>query len=88
MFDTIIGGFAAFCTTVSYVPQVKKAWDTREVGDISLKMLLLLAAGLGLWIVYGFMKGDWVIIVANGVSLALLANLVWFKMREKKRGAS
>jgi MtN3 and saliva related transmembrane protein len=83
MFETIIGGFAAFCTTVSYIPQVKKAWATHETGDLSLKMLLLLSAGLSLWVIYGFMKSDWVIIVANTVSLAMLANLVWFKMREK-----
>ncbi|MDB5642936.1 MAG: loop repeat protein [Hyphomicrobiales bacterium] len=83
MFETIIGGLAAFCTTISYVPQVKKAWETHETGDISMKMLLLLSAGLALWIVYGFMRSDWVIIVANGLSLAMLSNLVWFKMREK-----
>jgi MtN3 and saliva related transmembrane protein len=82
MLETFIGGFAAFCTTVSYIPQVKKAWATHETGDLSLKMLLILSAGLALWIVYGFLKGDWVIIVANGVSLAMLGNLVWFKMHE------
>jgi MtN3 and saliva related transmembrane protein len=85
MLDTFIGGFAAFCTTVSYVPQVKKAWQTRETGDISLKMLLLLATGLGLWVAYGFMKSDWVIIVANSISLAMLANLIWFKLHESKK---
>ena len=85
MLDTIIGGFAAFCTTISYVPQVKKAWQTRETGDISLKMLLLLATGLGLWVAYGFMKSDWVIVGANSISLAMLANLIWFKMHEKKQ---
>jgi MtN3 and saliva related transmembrane protein len=83
MLETFIGGFAAFCTTVSYIPQVKKAWATHETGDLSLKMLLILSAGLALWILYGFLKGDWVIILANGVSLAMLANLVWFKMHEK-----
>jgi MtN3 and saliva related transmembrane protein len=83
MFETIIGGLAAFCTTVSYIPQVKKAWETHETGDLSLKMLLLLSAGLSLWIGYGFLKSDWVIIAANSVSLAMLANLVWFKLHEK-----
>jgi MtN3 and saliva related transmembrane protein len=83
MFETIIGGLAAFCTTVSYIPQVKKAWETHETGDLSLKMLLLLSAGLSLWIAYGFLKSDWVIIAANSVSLAMLANLVWFKLHEK-----
>lgn len=85
MFETIIGGLAAFFTTVSYVPQVKKAWTTRETGDLSLKMLLILGAGLAMWVAYGFMKGDWVIIVANSISLSLLGNLVWFKMREGAR---
>lgn len=86
MLETFIGGFAAFCTTVSYIPQVRKAWATRETGDLSLKMLLLLGAGLALWILYGFIKRDWVIVAANGVSLALLANLIWLKIREPKRG--
>ena len=84
MLETLIGGFAAFCTTVSYVPQVKKAWQTKQTGDLSLKMLLILGTGLALWAAYGFMKSDWVIIVANCVSLALLGNLVWFKLHEKK----
>jgi MtN3 and saliva related transmembrane protein len=83
MFDTFIGGFAAFCTTVSYIPQVKKAWQTHQTGDLSLKMLLLLSAGLASWVAYGFMKSDWVIVIANSISVAMLANLVWFKMREK-----
>jgi MtN3 and saliva related transmembrane protein len=84
MFETIIGGFAAFCTTVSYIPQVLKAWRTRETGDLSLKMLLILGTGLALWVVYGFLRGDWVIVVANAISVSMLANLVWFKLREKK----
>lgn len=84
MLDTFIGGLAAFCTTVSYIPQVKKVWATHETGDLSLKMLLILSAGLALWVLYGVLKSDWVIIIANAVSLALLANLIWFKLREKR----
>jgi MtN3 and saliva related transmembrane protein len=83
MFETIIGGFAAFCTTVSYFPQVIKAWQTRETEDLSLKMLLLLAAGLCLWVAYGFMRGDWVIVVANGLSVTMLSNLIYLKATEK-----
>ena len=47
-------------------------------------MLLLLAAGLSLWMIYGFMRGDIVIIIANGVSLTLLVGIIYFKLREKK----
>jgi MtN3 and saliva related transmembrane protein len=73
MFESLIGATAAFCTTVSYIPQLKKVWTTGETGDLSLKMLLLLAMGLALWTVYGLIRGDFVIIVANAVSLTLLA---------------
>ncbi len=51
-------------------------------------MLLLLARGLGLWMVYGLMRGDAVIILANGVSIALLGRILYFKVRESHgRGA-
>jgi MtN3 and saliva related transmembrane protein len=79
--DTVIGAAAAFCTTASYIPQLKKSWSTGETGDVSLKMLLLLAAGLALWLVYGFMRSDVVIMLANAVSLALLGGILYFKLR-------
>jgi MtN3 and saliva related transmembrane protein len=79
---TAIGLIAAFCTTVSYIPQVVKCWKTRKAGDLSLKMLLTLATGLALWVAYGFINGDWVIITANAVSLFLLGNLLLFKVGE------
>jgi MtN3 and saliva related transmembrane protein len=83
---TLIGLAAAFCTTVSYVPQLKKIWQTNETEDISLKMFLLLWVGIALWIVYGVMQGDAVIILANSVSLAFLTAILFFKLRNLARG--
>ena len=85
--ETAVGAAAAFCTTVSYLPQLRKCWATGETGDLSLKMLLLLAAGLALWLVYGLMRGDPVIIIANGVSLALLGGIIFFKLRGPRHEA-
>jgi MtN3 and saliva related transmembrane protein len=79
-FTTLIGSAAAFCTTVSYLPQLKKCWETGSAGDLSLKMFATLAAGVALWIVYGFLKADLVIIFANAVSLALLFGILYFKL--------
>lgn len=84
--ETLVGFAAAFCTTVSYIPQVKKCWQTGSTGDLSLKMLLILATGIGLWVIYGVLKGDPVIIIANSVSLLLLCNLLVFKVRETMAG--
>ena len=80
---TAIGGIAAFCTTASYFPQLKKCWQTGKAGDLSLKMFLILATGVALWSVYGFLKGDIVIIAANTISLAFLAGILYFKIREQ-----
>lgn len=62
---TLVGGFAAFCTTVSYFPQLKKCWDTGETGDLSTGMLLFLIVGLSAWVAYGVRRSDIVIIIAN-----------------------
>jgi MtN3 and saliva related transmembrane protein len=78
---TWVGVAAALCTTASYLPQVWKTWRTRETGDLSLRMLLLLATGIGLWCVYGVLLGDAVIIGANGASLAMLGTLIFWKLR-------
>ena len=80
---TVIGSIAAFCTTVSYFPQLKKCWETQSAGDLSLKMFSILAAGVALWALYGFMQKDMVIIAANVVSLCCLSGILYFKLREK-----
>ena len=81
-FTWVIGLAAAVCTTAANLPQLKKAWTTGQTDDISLKMLLLFACGLGLWVVYGLLQDDVIIILANGVSLALLGALMYLKLRQ------
>ena len=79
---TIAGGCAAFCTTVSYFPQLKKCWETGETGDLSLLMFAVLTVGIALWILYGFLRSDAVIVTANSISLVLLFGILYFKLRE------
>jgi MtN3 and saliva related transmembrane protein len=83
---TLVGLVAAFCTTVSYVPQIRKIWATGETQDISLKMFLILGSGIALWIVYGVLQGDAVIILANSMSLAFLSAILFFKLRNVAHG--
>jgi MtN3 and saliva related transmembrane protein len=62
---------------------LRKCWQTDHTGDLSLTMFSVLGAGVALWIVYGLMKSDVIIIFANAVSLALLLGILYFKLREK-----
>jgi MtN3 and saliva related transmembrane protein len=48
-------------------------------------MFSVLAAGVALWVVYGLLKQDWVIIAANAISLVLLGGILYFKVRELGR---
>lgn len=81
--NTAIGLFAAFCTTTSYFPQLKKCWETHSAGDLSLKMFLILGLGVATWILYGFLQGDIVIVIANSASLCLLLGILYFKLKER-----
>jgi MtN3 and saliva related transmembrane protein len=72
---------AAALTTVANVPQVWKAWQTGETKDLSLAMTLILAAGLALWVVYGFLQADTVIVVANATAMTLALVLTALKLR-------
>jgi MtN3 and saliva related transmembrane protein len=79
---TAVGLAAAVCTTSSYFPQLRKRWKTGSAGDLSLRMFLVLAAGVALWIGYGFLQSDLVIIVSNSASLAMLSGILYFKVRQ------
>ena len=88
-FATVVGLAAAVCTTGANVPQLKKAWTTGQTDDISMNMLWVLASGLALWVAYGVLQKDIVIILANAISLALISGLVWLKLcrlRPKRAG--
>ena len=77
-----IGACAALLTSLSYIPQVQKAWPRGSTKDLSLHMLLVLTAGLLLWVGYGLLKTDWVIVAANSVGVTLSACVLAFKIRD------
>jgi len=77
----IIGYIAGTLTTISFVPQVIRAWKLKETRDISLAMLLLFAAGILLWTVYGIWTGSLPIIAANVITFFLILLLLGMKIR-------
>ena len=81
-----IGVLAAGLTSLSYIPQVRKAWPRGSTSDLSLRMLVALTSGLLLWVLYGAVKGDWVIVIANCVGAALSGSVLAFKIRDIRAG--
>ena len=78
---TILGLVAGTLTTLSFLPQLLKAWKSRSTHDISIGMFSLLAAGIALWITYGVVTSDLPVIVANVVSLVLVGLILALKLR-------
>ena len=78
---TILGFAAGTLTTLSFVPQVHKAWRSKRCDDLSLSMLLAFGAGVLLWLIYGVVLRKSPIIVANAVTLVLILVLLWLKLR-------
>jgi MtN3 and saliva related transmembrane protein len=81
---TVIGLTAAVCTTAANLPQLKKAWVTGQTDDLSLKTLLLFGSGLVLWIIYGVLQRDVVIMLANGISLLILSAILYLKVLQPR----
>jgi MtN3 and saliva related transmembrane protein len=64
-YDSIIGISAAFLTTLSFLPQIVKAYRTRRMKDVSRYLMILFTTGSILWIIYGIIHNDLVIVGAN-----------------------
>ena len=83
---TLIGGAAALCTTLSFVPQLVKIH--RQGGrDLSYGMLLLYLLGLALWLVYGLRIQAIEVIAANVVGGTLVVAAIAMKRRWQQHDA-
>lgn len=79
----VLGLVAGICTTVAVIPQIKKAWKTKKVEDVSPGMFTILMIGILLWVIYGITQKDLPIIATNGVSLGLNGVMLYLMIRYK-----
>lgn len=77
----LTGYIAGTLTTVSFIPQVLRAWNLKETRDLSLAMLVLFAAGIVLWMLYGVWTASLPIIAANIATFCLLLVLIGLKVK-------
>lgn len=77
----IVGYVAGALTTISFVPQVVKAWKMKETRDLSLAMLVLFGIGIFLWTLYGIWVDSLPIIAANVITFFLILVLLFLKWK-------
>lgn len=70
--------------SLTFVPQVYKAWISKSVGDLSIWTILILVTNLAIWLIYGILKDDFAMELANSIILTLALVMLYFKLTFKK----
>ncbi|MEP0826357.1 MAG: hypothetical protein HRF40_12810 [Nitrososphaera sp.] len=79
--DTVVGISAAALTMSSFIPQIIRAVRTHSMADVSVYLMPFFIAGFSLWVVYGIMRDDLVIIGSNVAGIIFNAILLFLKGR-------
>ena len=79
----IIGIAASIGTGISLLPQLIKIIKEKKAENLSMRMMAVLLAGLILWVIYGCLKSDLIIIISNSFSIALNVTIIIFSLKYK-----
>ena len=80
----LFGFSAAFLTTIAFLPQLYKTWQTKSAEDVSLIMLILFIIGLICWIIYGLKIDSMPILVANIITFIFNFSILILKITYTK----
>jgi MtN3 and saliva related transmembrane protein len=79
----ILGYAAGAITSLTFLPQVIKTWKEKSAKDVSLLMFIIAAINEVMWIAYGALLNNWVIILTNAIVLAMSLTMIYLKLRYK-----
>ncbi|MGB0864817.1 MAG: SemiSWEET transporter [Saprospiraceae bacterium] len=77
-----LGNLAAVLTSLSFLPQAIQVIKTKDTKSISLPMYLMFVIGIALWLVYGLLKNDLPLILANIITLIFSSIILFYKIKE------
>ena len=81
---TILGTLAGILILTGWVEQIYKGYKTKSMQDISKFLMIFIAAGSTLWLVYGSIVSDVFIIGTNIAGLILMIIVSSMKRRYQK----
>lgn len=83
----VIGHTAGVLTTLSFLPQIFKLYQTNSADDISIPMYIIFLTGVTLWTIYGYLKNAMPVLVFNFVTgvLVLTVLLKTIQLRRAKK---
>ncbi|HIH99179.1 MAG TPA: hypothetical protein HA347_04905 [Nitrosopumilus sp.] len=81
---TILGTLAGILILSGWVEQIYKGYKTKSMQDISKFLMIFIAAGSALWLIYGSIVSDVFIIGTNIAGLILMIIVSTMKRRYQK----
>jgi MtN3 and saliva related transmembrane protein len=80
----ILGYAAGAVTAFTFLPQVIKTWKEKSAKNVSLLMFLIAFVNEVMWIAYGVLSNNWVIISTNLVMITMCSLMIFLKLRYNK----
>jgi MtN3 and saliva related transmembrane protein len=80
----ILGLAAGTISSITFLPQVIKIWQTKSAKDLSMPMLLLLLLGVSMWLAYGIIIKNTPVIYTNSMVLFMTFIMLFFKLKYNK----
>ncbi len=78
---SILGYTASAVTVFTFLPQVVKTWKEKSAKNVSLLMFVIAITNEILWVAYGVMRDDMVIILTNIVMMCMASFMIYLKLR-------
>jgi MtN3 and saliva related transmembrane protein len=76
---TFLGFTAGAVTSVGFIPQLIKGYRTKKLSDVSYWMPTVITFGMCLWLLYGIIRNDITIIIANSFGAMCNVSLIIMK---------
>lgn len=77
----ILGYAACAVTALTFVPQVVKTWKEKSARNVSLMMFVIAFINEVMWIAYGVLRNDMVIIVTNVIMISMCSVMIGLKLK-------
>lgn len=77
----IFGMIAGAITSMGFLPQLIRGYRTKKLDDISYFMPFVLAIGMSLWFIYGYLLNAIAIMIAN--AFAFSCSIILIIMKKK-----
>lgn len=78
---TLMGFSAGAITSIGFIPQLIRGYRTKKLDDVSYGMPAVLATGMTLWLLYGLLRLDLAVILANAVGI--ICNILLLIMKKQ-----